>query len=336
MFGDFVAAKYQGKTTSNVIDELNLICNTQNTQTYEETLYGLLQDWINWNEKRGLGNYTIRVVFSNLRKYLFHMGIKTHDQEIKEYLRFGKKTKEERHPLSDEEYRNIVLGFSRNPRMQAFLLVLGSSGMRMGEALNLKKKDLDFSKKRVRVKIQTETKTRAGRSTFISNEAYQKLQPFLEKLSQDDYVFGTNGKPLHDSTVTKAMIRILDKLGLNEKYESNSHRKITTHSFRSYFFTKAARKHGENYSHKMTGHGGYLMQYDRMTVDEKLEMYLELEPDLVVFDQTKNKLEIERLKQENGTIDQLRQEIRELREFQARYDKKTIEELEKKGVILNE
>ena len=84
------------KITSDVIEELNLIRDTQDIQTYEETLYGVLQDWINWNEARGLGNYTIRVVFSNLRKYLFHLGIKTHDQEIKEYLRFGKKSKEEK------------------------------------------------------------------------------------------------------------------------------------------------------------------------------------------------------------------------------------------------
>ena len=42
----------------------------------------------------------------------------------------------------------------------------------------------------------------------------------------------------------------------------------------------------------MTGHGGYLMQYDRLTKDAKLEIYLELEPELVVFEQAKNELEM--------------------------------------------
>jgi integrase len=149
IFGNFVTEMYSGKTTADIIDELNLI-KIQNQQTYEETLYGVLQDWINWNEIRGLGNYTIRTSFSNLRKYLFHLGIKTHKQDIKEYLRFGKRVKKERHPLSDEEYRDIVLGFSRNPRMQLFLLMLGYSGKRMGEALELKKKGLDFTKKRIK------------------------------------------------------------------------------------------------------------------------------------------------------------------------------------------
>ena len=84
----------------------------------------------------------------------------------------------------------------------------------------------------------------------------------------------------------------------------------------------------------MTGHGGYLMQYDRMDEEEKLKMYLELEPELVVFDQTKNELEIKKLKQENESIEQLRDEVRKLREFQAEQDKKTIQELKSKGVLI--
>ena len=330
IFGDFVSDRFPGKITDDVIEELNLIKNSQSQQEYEEALYGVLQDWINWNEKRGLGNYTIRTAFSNLRKFLFHLGIKTHEQDIKEYLRFGKRVKEERHPLSDEEYRSIINGFSRNPRMQAFLLVLGSSGMRMGEALKLKKKDLDFTKKRIKVNIPADTKTRTGRSTFISNEAKRKIEPFLEKMSQEDYVFGKHGKVPHIHNFTRAMIRLLDKLEMNEKYQSNSFRKISTHSFRAYFFTKAARKHGENYAHKMVGHGGYLMEYDRMTEDEKLDMYLELEPELAIFEQTKNELEISRLRDKVEEIDELKQEVQKLREAQAKSDKKIVEEIMKR------
>ena len=333
IFDDFVADKFPEKTTADIIDELNLIKSAQSQQTYEEALYGVLQDWINWNEKRGLGNYTIRISFSNLRKYLFHLGIKTHDQDIKEYLRFGKRVKEERHPLSDEEYRDIVLGFSRDHRMQAFLLVLGSSGMRMGEALKLKKKDLDFTKKRIKVNIPADTKTRTGRSTFISNEAKEKLEPFLEKMTPENYIFGKHGKVPHIHNFTRAMIRMLDKLEMNEKYQSNSIRKITTHSFRAYFFTKAARKHGENYAHKMVGHGGYLMQYDRMTEDEKLEMYIELEPELVIFEQTKNELEIAKLRDKVDEIGELKKEVQKLRENQAKLDKQRMEDMRKHGTL---
>ena len=86
----------------------------------------------------------------------------------------------------------------------------------------------------------------------------------------------------------------------------------------------------------MTGHGGYLMQYDRMNDGEKLNMYLELEPDLVVFDQTKNELEIERLKQENYLVSQLRKEVQDLKENQARNDQRLLDELRSKGILPND
>ena len=110
LFGKFVEESYSGRTVSDVIEEL-LLLKSQDPQTYENALYGMLQEWIVWNEKKGRGNYTIRVAFSNIRKYLFHVGIKTHEQDIKEYLRFGKKTREDKHPLSQMEYRRIIDGF---------------------------------------------------------------------------------------------------------------------------------------------------------------------------------------------------------------------------------
>jgi len=333
VFTDFVEENYDHRTVEEVIEELKLLKNTQEQETYDAALYGMLQDWVNWNEKRGIGNYTIKVLFSNLRKYLFHVGIKTHDQDIKENLRFGKKSKEERYPLSKEEFTQIINGFARNPRLQALFLAMGSSGMRIGEALNLKKKDVDITKERIKVTITSDTKTRMGRTTYLSKETQKFLDSILRKLDGEDYIFSRKNTKLQERSVNASLGRLLDAIGFVERYESNGYRKITSHSFRSYFFTKAARKHGENYAHRMVGHGGYLIQYDRMTEEEKLKMYIELEPDLVVFEQTKNELEIERLKQDNESIQQLREEVRELREFRAEQDKKLIEKMKNGGII---
>jgi integrase len=324
LFEGFVDEAYLGRTTSDVIEELRQL-KTQDLETYENALYGMLQDWIVWNEKNGLGNFTIRVAFSNIRKYLFHLGIKTHDQDIKECLRFGKRSKEHRHPLSQMEYRRIIDGLSRHPIVQALFLGLGSSGMRIGEALSLKKKDLDLTGKRIIVNIPANTKTRAGRVTYLSLETEKILRPHLENIGLDDAVFTTNDSKDNSSSVRTMLARLVDKLELVDRYQSNNIRKITTHSFRAYFFTKAARMHGENYAHKITGHGGYLMQYDRMTEDEKLEMYLKLEPELTVYEQTKNELELSRLRDKVEEIGVLKQEVQKLREAQAKSDKKILE-----------
>jgi integrase len=323
LFEGFVDEAYLGRSTSDVIEELRQL-KTQDLETYENALYGMLQDWIVWNEKNGLGNFTIRVAFSNIRKYLFHLGIKTHDQDIKECLRFGKRSRENRHPLSQMEYRRIIDGLSRHPIVQALFLGLGSSGMRIGEALSLKKKDLDLSGQRIIVNIPANTKTRTGRVTYLSLETEKILRPHLENIGVDDYVFASNDRKDNSSSVRTMLARLVDKLELVDRYQSNNIRKITTHSFRAYFFTKAARMHGENYAHKITGHGGYLMQYDRMTEEEKLEMYLQLEPELAVYEQTKNELELCKLRGKVEEIDVLKQEVQKLREAQAKSDKKIL------------
>jgi hypothetical protein len=62
-------------------------------------------------------------------------------------------------------------------------------------------------------------------------------------------------------------------------------------------------------------------------------MYIELEPDLVVYDQTKNKLKIEQLKEENSSISQLREEVKKLKEQQAKQDKKILDKLRENKMI---
>jgi len=110
--------------------------------------------------------------------------------------------------------------------------------------------------------------------------------------------------------------------------------KITSHNFRAFFFTQAVRKHGENYAHRLTGHGGYLMQYDRMTDEEKLKMYIDLEPELVVFDTSKQKLEIEKLKmQQDESVKEMKEELKTLKEQLAHQGIEILEKLRRENKI---
>ena len=107
LFERFTCEKYE-KSSTKVIEEINRM-RKEEPEEYEYALYGMLQEWIDWNKKRGIGNYTIRTQFSNLRKYLFHSGIKTDDQNIKEHLSFEKISKEEKYPLQLEEQLKVFL-----------------------------------------------------------------------------------------------------------------------------------------------------------------------------------------------------------------------------------
>jgi len=337
-FKKFVREKHQS-TPDQISGELIMIKKQQGDEEYEDALYNFLQEWIDWNISKKAGAYTIRTRFSILRTFLYSLGVKTNPQDIKQILKFPRKSVEEKYPLKKQELRDLILSHARYPKRQALYLACSSSGMRLGEALHIKKKDLDMSLDRIMIRIQPEyTKTKTARTTFVSKECKEKIMTYFQKLDDNDYVF-TDSKgdfKTRGRSEQMAMASALERLGYNEKYSSNGFYKITSHSFRAYFFTLATRKHDENYAHKMTGHGGYLMQYDRMDDRDKLKMYLELEPDLVVFDQTKNELEIERLKQENYLVSQLRKEVEKLKENQARNDQKLLEELKNKGVLPND
>ena len=295
----------------------------------EDSEYEVLQSWVNWLGRNNIIPSTVHTKFSALRGYFHYRGIKIYKEDIRQEIKLPKIPKEEKHPLKLEEIQKILNEASF--KKTAFYLTLLSSGMRVGEAVQLKKKHFDTSEKQFMIKIPANsTKTLAGRTVFISKEASSAVRPILKKLEDDDLVFAKNDKP-HYAVCCEEMTfkRILRNTGLVESYESSRTNKITMHSFRSYFFTKATRKHGENYAHKMTGHGGYLMQYDRMTDEEKRVMYQELEPDLII-DSTERQKRI---------IDQKDKKIAEIEARFLRMDKmidradKTQKQLAKVEVI---
>ncbi len=327
--------EYHNSTPENICKEL-LILKKQNEEEYIDTLYEILQDWINHISKT-LNPNSLRTTFTNLRSYIYYFGIKTDSQDVKNLLSFPRVQKEEKYPLKHDQLLRIIQDQERFPVRKALYLACSSSGMRIGEAVQIKKSDLEF-KDRIQINIRPEyTKTQTGRSVFVSKECQQVLETYLEDLKQTDTVF-YRGKCKNATFVaaneSKRLGECLDRLGLGMKYGSSQKFKISTHSLRAFFFTQAVRKHGENYAHRLTGHGGYLIQYDRMNDEEKLKLYVELEPELVVYDSSKQKLEIEKLKlQQTKEMQEMKEEMDRMKEQLALQGMKIIEELKKQGKI---
>jgi len=283
---------------------------TEFTMVDEQAVYDTAQDWIDWNVSHGKGASTIRMWFSCINNYLRYNGIKI---EAKENIDFPKKKEEELYPLQIEDVHKIftVAGYGK----KCLYLCQISSGMRIAELLQLKKKDVEVNE-RIIVKIPADyTKSKKGRTTFFSKEAQIMLIPKMKQLSDEDFLFGKNAKTSLKSKSGNEMITLanyLKKVGLDEKYD-NGHNKITTHSFRAHFITKISR-HDPNFAKKLAGQKGYLLQYDRMTDEEKLEKYLEFEQDLLVFDSSKNNAEIESLKNDKIKYNNLEKDFEEFKE----------------------
>jgi len=263
-----------------------------------EQIIDTLQGWIN-KSKIEIKNRQARVCQVN--NYLYYRGVKIDPRDMKD-LEYLNKESQERRAISLDEIQQILSRCSLQRR--SLYLAMLSSGMAIEEACHIIKSDLDFSLERVRIIIKPEyTKKKSrGRTTFISKEAYKALKPFLKSKGPEDFVFHNSDDPkITKENESQCLRRVVDLLGLGQRYDSGT-REITSHGFRAYFFTKAVQVHGENYAHKMTGHKGHLMEYDRYDDKVKLEMYLKLEPKLLIFEQELDTKELDTLREENKKI----------------------------------
>ncbi len=276
--------KYHKSTPDKIISEL---------KDNEEAL-DLLQQFVNWYsvQKTQQGekpnSRTVRIVFHNVRRYFRYMGIKIHSEDVKDDMNLPKVLKKDKHGVKKEEIIKILENVSF--RKKCMYLAQISSGMRIGELCQLRKKHLDLNKKRIQVNIPAEfVKTGKSRITFFSKE-FNKLFRFkINQMNDNDLLFANNPRVRGavDNEIQN-MQYVTKKVGLKN---------ITTHSFRAYFITKMSRL-DRNLSFMLTGQDGYLLQYDRLDEDEKLEKYIEYEGDLLIFEARPESEELQKQKEQ--------------------------------------
>ena len=279
-FEKFCNYKYDKRSTQEILDELKSLDNTQRDEAY----LVLLQDFVNWLSKSNLSHSTIHQYYQITVYYFSYQGIRVHPIDLRQNVKLPVKIKEKLHSLTKQEIIQLFQ-FTPKHRQMLYLVLLGS-GMRIRETVALRKKDFDLNySKRIKIEIPPQfTKTRAAHTTFVTLEAEKLLRSHLESISTNDLVFATNDIPYHAAmTEIEAFARYRKRSGLVEKYQSTNRHHISLHSFRSYFFTHARRIHDTGIAHAMVGHTTYLGMYDRKDDQEKLDLFLKVEPILKIF-----------------------------------------------------
>ncbi len=300
--------------SKNALRLFEKFCKTRDTPTIQDAIeemkvaphkkmiFKALQSWIRWLIKNDYSASTIPIYYSYLRSHLYDNGIEITEQDRKKNIKFPTIPEEEKHPLSLEEIKKIfaVASFRRKTMYLAML----SSSMRIGEAVQLRKSDLKLVKNRYMITIRSETtKKKKGRTTFMSREATRLVQSIISQIKDNDLIFGTSENVR--ASRTNETIRFREytvKVGLDQKYSKSKTYKITLHSFRAYFITKMSRI-DENLAKKLSGQKGYMLQYDRLENDEKLDIYLKAEPELFIYEN----------KPESEAIQTLREELKEVK-----------------------
>ncbi len=289
-FDRFCKTKYNDRSMDQVFEELRALENKPKFKAY---LFGMMNGYITYLNEI-LAPFTVRSYFKNLKQYLKHSGFQFTSEEIKDNVKLPSIVEAEHHALTLDEMKKIFDCVP--PKHKALYFVLSSSGIRIKEAIQLRKRDFDLSLERIKIVIPGKyTKTKKSRITFVSSEAGEWLEPRLKRLKTDDLVFGTNEKPLHARQNEEERFDRIRKnagfcsCGKNNRKGNNcigkiesGHHKITIHSFRSWFITKTNRV-DFGFGHALAGHGLYMSRYDRLTDNEKLELYIKTEPTLQIF-----------------------------------------------------
>ena len=316
-FDDFCVSIY-GKSRDDIIDYIK---SFEDEDQKDDLITDLVQEWIHHIHTRNVVS-VIRVKISALNKYLRYKKIAVDTKE----LVYPQALYEEPHAISIDEILEIFK-VAKYHKI-AYYLCLISTGARPIEITGLRKKDITWNREyncyTALIPAQL-TKKKMARTIKFSRECTSHITNLLEKAqTKDSQVFSKNKNlKFARSNEDANFKKYCEKVGLDDKFETTGRMKINLYCFRAYFFTHAldALSDSKDMAHALVGHGAYLQQYQRRTLNEKIELWDEVESSITVFDLTKKNNEIKKLKEANIQLESNQQVIEEMKEKLAKHEK---------------
>jgi integrase len=236
----------------------------------EINLYKMLDEFVSYvlDVNPNLTPNSIKLYMGAVRSYLAYHDIDVIPSKFKQRVKMPKVYREDEEPLDVSDIRIILLSCS-NRRLKAYLLVLGSGGMRAVEGLAIRLRDIDFSVSPTKVHIRKEyAKTRVARDIYISDEATHYLKQWKDwkynnqkrprTPDPDDLIF-TLHKGIKPKVIYVKILEEFEKLlsivGFDERKDGvQRRRKVTLHSFRRFVKTVISDQTNQDYSEWFLGH----------------------------------------------------------------------------------
>jgi integrase len=214
----------------------------------------------------------------------------------------GKTARTAEKDLDTETLRKILTHMDL--KSKAVTLTLASSGMRIGELIQVQLSDVDLSATPPEIVVRGEgTKTGDTRIVFVSSEAQEVLQEWLkireaylasaqsknrglvkngigkEKLADDGRLF-----PFTDVNFRAAWENALRKAELWSRDNSTGRSQLRVHALRKFFRSQLALSCPLDIVEALMGHEGYLTDaYRRFTRKQMGEYYLRAEHHVTVM-----------------------------------------------------
>jgi integrase len=196
---------------------------------------------------------------------------------------------------NNQELRRILMHMPIHGK--ALFDLLASSGMRIGEAIQLKLADLDLAATPCKITIKGEyTKTGNPRIAFASKEATMFLEEWIK--DREKYLKAAVGKShkfaksLDDNRVFPFEVTVaysmwdkaLEKSGFQKLDSSTNRRTVHAHTLRKFFRTRLGAVIPVDIAEALMGHEEYLTEVYRKYSEEDLaKFYTQGESALLIF-----------------------------------------------------
>lgn len=290
--------------------------------------------------KIGYSNSSMTTQITVAKEFLNSQNLHIYNEDLKQKFRLPKKIAVFEEGLT----KDVLVRLLHNctPKLQTAILMCASSGMRLGELVQLKTCDIDFTTTPTTIKLRQETtKTRETRFTHISAEATNALKDYLHKTSggteeqrADKYIFlkyeGDTQTAEYDRAVRTARSTFVEALELTIKKvpelsvkNENGRNRIHFHAFRAWFKTQVTNAHQSDFAEALMGHKSLKLLYYRQNPKDRQRIYLEVEPALTISDFTKVEATIEDLKAELASLKIELEKQRQRIEIAEKYERKT-------------
>jgi integrase len=293
--------------------------------------YTFLSNYQTRTKRNGYSSEAINSYIRIAKDFLNHQGCKIYNEDMKMKFRLPKRTSAYQKGLT-REVINRVIRFA-NPKLATIILMACSSGMRIGEIIQLKLSDVDLSTTTTITIRGITTKTRETRLTHISSEAANSLQDYLARYGpQNEFLFlrehelknpdvSDEEKYFKYVMATKhnlesQLSRCIKKIPeLNAKNENQNYW-IHFHAFRAWFKTQVTDAHQSDFAEALMGHKSLKLVYYRQNDKARSETYQRIEYCLTIADTEKldrNYSEMQKDNQElRGIVDSLSRQLQNL------------------------
>lgn len=302
-------------------------------------VYNFLEDLVDYlisiEKKNGqvIAIPTVIGYLNGSKQFLRYMGILVDNGIVSQYVAIPKQFKELKKPVKIEELQLLIE--NAKPLRKAMYLTLLSSGMRLGEILQLTKSDFDLTKDPVRITIPAKiAKNRHSRIAFISKEARSKLEPILLNIENDDLVFTSSKDPERaELTEDQSFARLRVKCKLDDYDAGKRRHRITIHKFRKWF-TSTVVKNGmiPEYKNTLTGWSSFDETYHEFDIEDLTEAYRKIEPNLYITTEYQAKSQV---KEKDKQLAKIKEHETTIADIQSHVDKME-ENLNKKIQELSE